>query len=180
MIEQLDVKGAVVTIDAAGCYTEIVDAVVDNGGNYLITLKDNQPTLMSETQELFTEVASQDFEGVACHRESNRGHGRIEERTYYAVPLLAESTLREKWKNLNTLMMGIFEREVKGKKSREVRYMISDLPCDEVERLGGCFRSHWGIENRLHWVLDVSFGEDANRTRRGNGAENLSKIRRLA
>ena len=58
--------------------------------------------------------------------------------------------------------------------------MISDLPCDEVERLGCCFRSHWGIENRLHWVLDVSFGEDANRTRRGNGAENLSKIRRLA
>ena len=124
MIEQLDIKGAVVTIDAAGCYTEIVDAVVDNKGHYLVTLKENQPTLMSETKEVFAEVESKDFEGVACYRESNRGHGRVEERTYYAVPLPAESELRERWKNLNTLMMGIFEREVKGKRSREVRYMI--------------------------------------------------------
>ena len=180
LIEQLDIKGSVVTIDAAGCYTEIVDAVVDNKGHYLITLKENQPTLMSETKKVFAEVESKDFERVACYRESTRGHGRVEERTYDAVPLPSESALREKWKNLNTLMLGIFEREVKGKKSREVRYMISDLSCDEVERLGGCFRSHWGIENRLHWVLDVSFGEDGNRTRRGNGAENLGKLRRLA
>ena len=92
----------------------------------MITLKDNQPTLMTETKEVFAEVESQDFEGVACYRESHRGHGRVEERTYYAVPLPSESVLREKWKNLNTLMMGIFEREV--------RYMISDLSCADVER----------------------------------------------
>jgi len=76
--------------------------------------------------------------------------------------------------------MGVFYRNVKGKESREVRYMISDLSCDQVERLGRGFRAHWGIENSLHWVLDVSFGEDANRTRVDNGAENLSKLRRLA
>jgi predicted transposase YbfD/YdcC len=76
--------------------------------------------------------------------------------------------------------MGVFYRKVKGKTSREVRYMMSDLPCDQVQRLGNAFRNHWGIENRLHWVLDVSFGEDANRTRVGNGSENLGKLRRLA
>jgi len=76
-------------------------------------------------------------------------------------------------------VMGVFFRTVKGKTSKEVRYMMSDLPCEEVQRLGCCFRNPWGIENRLHWVLDVSFGEDGNRTRRGNGAENLGKLRRL-
>jgi predicted transposase YbfD/YdcC len=77
-------------------------------------------------------------------------------------------------------VIGIFYREVKGKTSKEIRYMISDLRCDHVQRLGRSFRAHWGIENRLHWVLDVSFGEDGNRTREGNGAENLGKLRRLA
>jgi hypothetical protein len=91
-----------------------------------------------------------------------------------------DSELHQKWQHLNTFVMGVFYRTVKGETSRQVRYMISDLPCSEVERLGSSFRKHWGIENRLHWVLDVSFGEDANRTRRGNGSENFGKLRRLA
>jgi predicted transposase YbfD/YdcC len=179
LIETLDIKDALVTIDAGGCYANIVDAVVEGEGNYLITVKDNQPTLFEAAKLAFAEVESKEFEGVKYYQESGRGHGRIEERKYYALPVPKESELRKKWQHLETLMMGIFYREVKGEVSRHVRYMMSDVPCEEVERLGRSFRNHWGIENRLHWVLDVSFGEDANRTRMGNGAENLGKLRRL-
>jgi predicted transposase YbfD/YdcC len=180
LIESVDIKEALVTIDAGGCYTEIVDAVVAGGGHYLVTLKDNQPTLLNEAKAIFSEHQSNDFEGVERYQESSQGHGRIEERTYYAVPLPADSPVRKKWRYLETLVMGIFYRNVKGKESREIRYMISDLPCDQIQRMGRGFREHWGIENRLHWVLDVSFGEDANRTRTGHAAENLGKLRRLA
>jgi len=120
--------------------------VVKNDGNYLITLKDNQPTLMNEAKAIFSEQESKDFEGMECYRESNHGHGRFEERTYYAVPLPSDSTSRKKWRNLETLVIGIFYREIKGKTSKEIRYMISDLPCNEVQRLGHSFREHWGIE----------------------------------
>ena len=180
LIEVLDIKDAVVTIDAGGCYENIVGAIVEGEGNYLITVKGNQPTLFDTAKLAFSEVESDGYKGVDCYQESDRGHGRIEERTYYAVPVPKDSELRKKWQHLETLVMGVFEREVKGKTSREVRYMMSDLPCEDVQRLGRCFRNHWSIENSLHWVLDVSFGEDGNRTRRGNGAENLGKIRRLA
>jgi predicted transposase YbfD/YdcC len=180
LIETLDIKDALVTIDAGGCYANIVDAVVEGEGNYLITVKDNQPTLLEAAKSAFAEVESKEFEGVKCYQESDRGHGRIEERKYYALPVPKESELRKKWQHLETIMMGIFHREVKEEVSCHVRYMMSDVPCEEVERLGRSFRNHWGIENRLHWVLDVSFGEDANRTRMGNGAENLGKLRKLA
>jgi len=180
LIETLDIKDALVTIDAGGCYANIVDAVVAGEGNYLITVKDNQPTLLDEAKEAFAEVEAKDFEGVEHYQESDRGHGRIEERTYYAVPVPKESAMRKKWQHLETFVMGVFDREVKGKRSREVRYLISDLKSDQIQRLGRCARAHWGIENRLHWVLDVSFREDAHRTRGGNGEENLGKLRRLA
>jgi predicted transposase YbfD/YdcC len=180
LIETLDIKDALVTIDAGGCYANIVDAVVEEEGNYLITVKDNQPTLFDAAKSAFMEVASKEFEGVDCYRESDRGHGRIEERSYYAVPVPKESPLREKWLHLETLVMGVYSREVKGRVSREVRYMMSDLSSSEVQRLGRSARNHWGIENRLHWVLDVSFREDAHRTQGKNGEENLGKLRRLA
>jgi len=179
LIETLDVKDSVVTIDAGGCYANAVEAIVEGEGHYLITVKDNQPTLLNEAKEVFAEAESHGFEGADCYQESDRGHGRIEERTYYAIPVPEDSELRQKWKHLKTFVMGGFHREVKGKTSTQVRYMISDVRCEDVQRLGCCFRNHWGIENRLHWVLDVSFGEDANRTRTGNGAENLGKLRRL-
>jgi predicted transposase YbfD/YdcC len=180
LIETLDIKEALVTIDAGGCYTEIIDAVVEGKGNYLVTVKDNQPKLLEEAKEIFSELEAVEFKGVACYQESSRGHGRVEERTYYAAPLPVDSPLRKKWQHVETVVMGMFDRTVKGQTSREVRYLISDLSSDQVARLGRSARAHWGIENKLHWVLDVSLGEDANRTRRGHGAENLSKLRRLA
>jgi len=179
LIETLDIEGKDVTIDAGGCYENIVDAIVEGGGNYLITVKGNQPTLLSTMESAFSEVESKGFEEVDCYQESDSGHGRIEERRYYALSVAQDSELRQKWQGLETYMKGVFHRTVKGKTTTQVRYMISNLPCKEVQRLGRCFRNHWGIENRLHWMLDVCFGEDGNRTRRGNGQENLGKLRRL-
>ena len=181
LIDLLDVDGKLITIDAGGCYAEITSVIVDGGGDYAITLKKNQPTLYKIAKEIFKEHQRNDFDGVACYRETNRGHGRLEERTYYAVAAPLDDDRLAKWPKLKTLAMGRFRRTIIGGKETEfIRYYISSLEASEVERLGGSLRSHWGIEDGLHWVLDVSFGEDANRTCRGNGAENLSILRRLA
>ena len=131
-------------------------------------------------QEVFAEAESNGFEGVQSYQTTDSGHGRIETRTYYALPVPEDSALRTKWRNLETFGMGIFERTEKGETSTTIRFMISDLPAAQVKQMGNCFRSHWGIENKLHWVLDVSMYEDGNRTRRGNGAKNLGVLRRLA
>lgn len=179
LIDMLDIEGRLVTIDAAGCYTEITGSVVDGGGDYAITLKANQPTLYEEAKKTFQESESSGFAEVSCYDETDKGHGREERRTYYSVPLSHE-TLKAKWPGLETLVMGIFERTEKGKTTTVRRFYISSLGSDEVSRLGRVLRSHWSIENNLHWVLDVNFGEDSNRTRRGHGAENLSTLRRLA
>ena len=177
VIEQLDIEDKLITIDAGGCYVEITDVIIEGGGSYAITLKENQPTLHKIAKETFEQ---QDFAEVANYREETRGHGRIEERTYYAVPVPLDDERLEKWTGLSSFVMGRFRRSVKGNDEKEtIRYYISSLPCTEVERLGQSLRSHWEIENGLHWVLDVSFGEDGNRTREGNGAENLSIVRRL-
>jgi predicted transposase YbfD/YdcC len=181
LIKELDIKDALITIDAGGCYAEITDAIIDGSGSYAITLKENQPTLHGIAKAVFEEHERNDFSGVATYRETNRGHGREEERTYYAVAIPKYDERLEKWTGLETLVMGRFRRSVNGGEATEfIRFYISSLPPKKVEWLGQSLRGHWAIENGLHWVLDVSFGEDANRTRRGNGAENWSTLRRIA
>ena len=181
LIKELDIKDALITIDAGGCYAEITDAIIDGGGSYAITLKENQPTLHGIAKDVFDKHEQNNFSGVATYQETNRGHGRVEERTYYAVPVPKDDKRLERWAGLETLVMGRFRRSLKGGAATEfIRFFISSLPCGKVEWLGQSLRGHWAIENGLHWVLDVSFGEDANRTRRGNGAENWSILRRIA
>jgi predicted transposase YbfD/YdcC len=181
LIKELDIKGALITIDAGGCYAEITDAIIDGDGSYAITLKENQPTLHGMAKDVFAKHEQNGFLGVATYQETNRGHGRVEERTYYAVPVPKADGRLEKWSGLETLVMGHFRRSVKGGQETEfIRFYISSVPCKKVEWLGQSLRGHWAIENGLHWVLDVSFGEDGNRTRRGNGAENWSILRRMA
>jgi predicted transposase YbfD/YdcC len=181
VIEQLDIEDAVVTIDAGGCYAEITDAIIDGGGSYAVTLKENQPTLYKIAKETFKEQEQNNFADVASYHTTDHGHGRVEERSYYAVAVPTDDERLEKWTGLSTFVMGRFRRSEKGKEATEtVRYFMSSLPCSDVERLCQSLRSHWGIENGLHWVLDVSFGEDSNRTREGNGAENKSILRRMA
>jgi predicted transposase YbfD/YdcC len=181
LIEQLDITGSVVTIDAGGCYAEIVNAIIDGNGNYVITLKENQPTLYKVAESIFEQHEQNNFEGIASYHTSDSDHGRIEERTYYAIPIPTDDERLKKWTALASFVMCRSLRTVKGKETTEsIRYYISNLLSSEVVRLGQSVRSHWGVENNLHWVLDVSFGEDDNRTRVGNGAENKSILRRLA
>ena len=181
LIEQLDITDTVVTIDAGGCYAEIVDAIVDGGGSYAITLKENQPTLYKIAEETFEQHEQNNFADVASYQTKDRGHGRTEERTYYALPVPKDDERLAKWVGLESFVMCRSRRQVDGEKETEsIRLYISNLSSSEVIRLGQSIRSHWGIENGLHWVLDVSFGEDANRTRVGNGAQNKSILRRLA
>ncbi len=181
LVKTLDVKGKLVTIDAGGCYAEIVESVVEGKGDYAVTLKENQPTLYKEAKIMFQEAERTDFADVPCFEESNRGHGREEKRTYHAILVPKTSELHQKWPKLKTFVLGRFERREKGKEATVFeRLYISSLDCREVQRLGQTLRSHWAIENSLHWVLDVSLDEDGNRTRRGHGAENLTKLRRLA
>lgn len=179
LIDMLDVEGKTVTIDAGGAYVEIVQAITDGGGEYAITLKANQPTLHDHAKEQFASCEEREFSGVDCYEESSRGHGRTESRKYYALSV-TDTKLLSKWPGLCSLVMGLFHRSSGGVTTEYRRYYFSSIPCGQVDRLGRVLRKHWGIENNLHWVLDVSFGEDGNRTRRGHGSENLSTLRRVA
>ena len=181
LIKTLDIEDALITVDAGGCYAEITDAIIDGGGSYAITLKENQPTLHGIAKDVFEKHEQNNFSGVAVFQETSRGHGRVEERTYYAVPVPKDDERLGKWSGLKTLVMGRFRRSVNGGAATEcIRFYISSVPCKKVKWLGQSLRGHWAIENGLHWVLDVTFGEDGNRTRRGNGAENWSILRRMA
>jgi predicted transposase YbfD/YdcC len=154
LIGQLDITDAVVTIDAGGCYAEIVDAIVDGGGSYAIALKENQPTLYKIAEETFAQHEQNNFADVASYQTKERGHGRAEERTYYAVPVPKNDKRLDKWKELASFVMCRSRRQVDGEEETEsVRLYISDLLSSEVVRLGQSIRSHWGIENNLHWPV---------------------------
>jgi len=180
LLEKLSVKGRTVTIDAMGCQREIAEKIVEKGGNYLLCVKGNQPTLLDDVKGFFEDCG--DFAEVehGYYETLEKGHGRIERRRYWVVE--GETRWLEidkKWKNARTMMMVEAIRTEKGKTSSETRYYISDLPGD-TEKLAGVARSHWGIENELHWVLDVIMNEDRSRARKDNAAANLATMRRVA
>ena len=180
LLELLDVSGAFVTIDAMGCQKEIAAKIVDKGGDYLLTVKDNQPTLFAEIQDSFEKALEQDFAGVQhdSYQTEDRGHGRKEKRTYH---IITEPDLpsKDEWKGLRVIGMCCSECIRDGKESGEVRFFIGSRKA-KARVYGKALRNHWGIENKLHWQLDVSFDEDSNRVSKRHGAENLALVRRLA
>ena len=182
LLKLLDIDGAVITIDAAGCQKKIARQIVAQGGHYILQLKGNQGGLHAETVQLFDQCLSDDCHGIAYHTASttNGGHGRIEQRRIWATPEVAWFAERSKWKNLRSLIRIESQRTVNGETSKEYRYYISDLPATDPGKLLEDIRGHWGIENRLHWSLDVSFREDDCRIRQGHAAENFSRLNRIA
>jgi predicted transposase YbfD/YdcC len=176
----LDLNGALVTIDAMGCQKEIAAKIVDAGGDYALTVKDNQPHLLEDIQACFERALDNDCAGVAhdVYEQRSRGHGREEYRRYTVLYTTEGIRHREDWAGLTVIGMCYSERTVAGAATSEARYFIGSKKASARFYAAG-LRNHWGIENALHWQLDVTFQEDANRVTRRNGAENLALLRRL-
>jgi predicted transposase YbfD/YdcC len=181
LLDQLDLENAVVTIDAAGCQKSIAAKIVDGGGDYVLALKDNQPTLYRAVCDWFEERLEDDFAGVPVSRweEHETGHGRVEHRYYFQVRVPDDLPGRTAWAGLKTIGMAIRTSQRDGQETGEIRYYISTLR-RHGQRFAGLVRGHWGIENTLHWSLDMTFREDASRVRARRLAENLAWLRRLA
>jgi predicted transposase YbfD/YdcC len=178
LLRVLDLKGALVTIDAAGCQVSIVEQIREQGGDYLLAVKGNQPALQEACERLLLEAFESDFAGLRhdSHQSQEKGHGRHEER--YVTVLYDPVGLPEEWADVKAVVAVGRERQVKGRHSSELQLYISSFG-GRARRMGGLVRGHWGIENSLHWVLDVVFREDDDRTR-GNAGANLGMLRRVA
>lgn len=182
LLRLLDVRKAIVTIDAMGCQKEIAAQIIEQRADYVLALKDNQPTLHAEVRDLFLEGFEGDFKGMK-HQEwetQDEGHGRKETRNYHLIhPTKAWLAQHPEWKGLKTVGMVCCERQVGASApTGEVRFFITSLALN-VAVFARAVRGHWSIENNLHWVLDVSFREDETRSRKDHTAENLAWIRRL-
>jgi predicted transposase YbfD/YdcC len=181
LLKLLDIKGCVVTTDAMGCQKEIARQVVDQGGDYVFSLKGNQGNLHKEVELLFEDAKKNDYKDLAheTYTTVDGGHGRVETRTCTVTADGDWFEEKSKWKKLTTFAMVESIREIGDKTNPETRYFISSLPCD-AKRFAEAAREHWGVENGLHWCLDISFREDDSRVRNGHAPENLAIIRRFA
>ena len=182
LLKILELDNAVVTIDAMGCQKKIAAEIVNNNADYILQLKGNQEAFHKEVIELFENCLTDDCRGIKYHtaKTINKGHGRIEVRKIVATNEIEWFAEREKWKNLNSLIRVESQRTVDGKSSKEFRYYISSMAADEPAELLDYIRGHWGVENSLHWSLDISFREDECRIRQGHAAENFSRLNRIA
>lgn len=178
LLAMLDLAGCIITIDAMGCQTEIAEQIVDHQAHYVLAVKDNQAHLLDDIKEAFSH---QRPATINVDVQSNLGHGRIEKRTCRVITDTDWVCKSRAWKGLASLVELTAERTDKktGAYQKEVRYYISDL-VQNAKAFNGLIRSHWGIENRQHWTLDVAFSEDQSRKRAGNAAENFATINRLA
>jgi len=181
LLALLDLKGATVTLDAMGCQKEIAAAIRAAGADYILAVKGNQNTLYEGLSDFFVDCLDNDFAGVPhrYHKSVGRGHGRHETRHYYVADVPEALRTRAQWRDLRSVGMVYAEREVGGRIEGEARLFISSLRA-QVRAFARAVRGHWGIENQLHWALDVTFGEDASRVRKDQGPENLAWLRRVA
>ena len=192
LLRVLELSGCIVTLDAMGCQKNIAREIKEADAEYLLALKGNQDSIHREVKEFLDDAiadsktwrpagAQPEVQAVrlATKKVVEKDHGRLETREYYQSAELDWFADRSKWEGLQTVGMVESTREINGQVSRERRYYISSLPLD-IERFARAVRGHWGIENRLHWVLDVQLGEDQSRARSGYAAENLATLRRLA
>jgi len=177
LLTQLDIAGAVITIDAMGCQTKIAEQIVEQGADYVFSLKGNQGKLHDAVKKFFTSDRAPAVGDINYAGE----HGRIETRTVRATADIQWlKDMHPRWETLTSIIAVNGKRQLKNKTEEETRYFISSINASEPKRLGNIVRSHWGIENNLHWVLDQAFDEDAHRTRVGNSAANMAVIRHIA
>jgi predicted transposase YbfD/YdcC len=182
LIDRIDVKGAIVTIDAMGCQKEIAQRIVDAKGDYVLAVKDNQPKLHEAIKDLFGDERQGDLLKMPHrqHRTSEKGHGRKDERCYVLAKIPRDFPLKNQWPSVKAVGMAVRVTEQSdGTTSGDERYFIISRYLSG-KRFAQAVRGHWGIENSLHWVLDVTFDEDQSRTRERRMADNLSWLRRFA
>jgi predicted transposase YbfD/YdcC len=180
LVRLLELSGAVVTIDAMGCQKEIADLIRERGGDYVLAVKQNQPTLYGQVEEVINTGLEQDTAALDEHQTVEKGHGRHDTRTYVIFPATEAVDPDGVWRDLSAVGMAITEStDSRGRCRSEVRYYILSVLLSSKE-FAEAVRGHWGIENNLHWQLDVSFREDECRVRTDHAPANLSVIRRFA
>jgi predicted transposase YbfD/YdcC len=174
LLEMLDIEGCIITIDAMGTQTAIAKDIIDKKADYVLALKGNQKELREEVESIFV---VQQPESNHCVTE--KGHGRIETRKCEVIRTLDFLEGRERWANLSSIIRITSERTIREKTVAETRYYISSLNID-AEPMNSHIRMHWGVENSLHWTLDMIFGEDQQRKREGAAAQNFALIQKIA
>jgi predicted transposase YbfD/YdcC len=183
LLQLLEITGCIVTIDAIGTQTEIASTIVKGGGDYLLSVKENQGHLFEDIQFLFAVDVAQGFEREHSYAKTvNKGHGRMEIRECWAIDNEAYLSLirkREQWEGLKSIVRIASQRQIGDQIEIQTRYFISSLPAD-AKKILKCKRSHWKIENQVHWILDIAFREDESRVRKDHAAENLAVLRHIA
>jgi predicted transposase YbfD/YdcC len=181
LLKLLDISGCIITIDAMGTQKKIAKTIIERGGDYILALKENNENLYSDSKLFFDSMESFDQKDFVfeAYETFDGGHGRIETRKYFMTSDIEWLHGREDWTGMKSICMVESTREVRCKVSVEKRYYISSLDSD-AKKFGKSIRSHWGIENSLHWVLDIAFREDESRVRSGKAPENLVVLRHIA
>jgi predicted transposase YbfD/YdcC len=183
LLKALEISGCIITIDAMGCQTEITKTIVEEDGDYVLALKDNQGNLFEDTQLLFEDLENSQYRAYAYDYEKtvNKGHGRIEIRECWTISdpsILCHLRGFANWEKLLTVSRIRSQRWIGEEKTCEDRFHIASLT--GAKRILAAVRSHWGIENSLHWTLDIAFDEDRCRVRKDNGPENFAILRHIA
>jgi predicted transposase YbfD/YdcC len=184
LLRLLDITGCIVTIDAIGTQTEIVETIVAGAGDYLLAVKDNQGHLFEDIHCLFEIDVAHGIEKAqhSYAQTVNKGHGRLETRECWVTEkeeYLALVRKHQNWKGLRSLVRIVSQRNIGGKVETQTRYFISSLPAN-AKAILKAKRSHWKIENQVHWILDIAFREDESRVRKDHSAENLAVLRHVA
>ena len=181
LLEMLDLHGMIVSIDAMGCQKEIAKKIVERGGDYILTVKDNQPQLKEDIRKCFEKAYENNCRGIEYdwHETEEEGHGRQEKRLYEVIYEPKGIGNREEWVKLKVIGKCYRERTVNGKTTTEERCFIGSKRCS-AKRCGIVLRDHWRIENNLHWQMDVAFGEDDSRIEKRHAGQNFGLLRRLA
>lgn len=181
LLDVICVKNCLISIDAAGCQTKIAKKITDQEGDYLLALKGNQGTLRNDVETFFQDALASNWAHLnfeSCE-SVEKGHGRIDTRTVYLIREMNDCIDDEQWPKIQSVIMVISKRRIKGKETTETRYYITSSRMDVTEA-ALAIRRHWAIENGLHWSLDVGFREDRQIAKKMNLAENLAIVRRIA
>jgi predicted transposase YbfD/YdcC len=179
LLELLEIKGAIVTIDAVGCQKQIAANIREKQADYIFSLKENQGKLHERIKFFFETKIPVDQQEFEMYEETNKSHGRVENRKYYITDNIEWLPKKDEWKDFKSIVMVQSTREIRKNITVENRFYLTSL-APQPELVGKAIRSHWGIENSLHWVLDVTFREDDSRIKEKNAIENIGLVRKIA